>query len=202
MTSAHRFDAAQTLFRRQGGMLRTAEALRAGVHPRTLYAMRDAGVVERLSRGLYRLSSLPPLTHPDLVIVSRRVPHGVICLLSALAFHELTTQIPHEVYLAIAQGAEPPRIDYPPLRVCWFSGWMFSEGIDTVAVDGVGIRVYSPEKTLVDCFRYRSTLGLETVLEALKCYLVRKPVQVDTLLRYARVCRVETVIRPYLEALL
>jgi predicted transcriptional regulator of viral defense system len=116
---------AKQAFRRHGGVLRTSEALRFGIHPRTLYAMRNAGVLERLSRGLYRIADLPPLGSPALVAVALKVPTGVICLISALAYHELTTQIPHEVYLALPRGAEPPRLDHPLVRVFWFTGKAF-----------------------------------------------------------------------------
>ena len=125
------FAEATCVFRERGGLLRTMEAIRDGVHPRTLYAMRDAGVLERLGRGLYRLADLPPLGNPDLVTVGLRVPEGVLCLVSALAFHEITSQIPHEVYLALKRGAEPPRLEHPPVRVFWFTGRAFTEGIET-----------------------------------------------------------------------
>lgn len=193
---------AKQLFRQRGGLLRTKEALRAGIHPRTLYAMKSAGVVERLSRGLYRLAEMPPLSNPDLVSVAAKVPQGVICLISALAFHELTTQIPHEVYIALGRGAEPPRLTYPPLRVFWFSMPSATEGIEVHNVDGVPVRIYSPEKTLADCFKFRKKIGLETAVEALRLYRARGRVKVDDIMRFARICRVEEVIKPYLEAVL
>ncbi len=102
-----------------------AEALRLGISRRTLYVMRDAGTVEAVSRGLYRLASLDPLAYPDLVIVARRVPHGVLCLISALAFHEFTTQVPHVVDVALERGKTKPRVDYPPTRFFWFAGPAF-----------------------------------------------------------------------------
>lgn len=190
------------LFREHGGMLRTSEAQRLGIHPRTLYALRDAGVLEPLSWGLYRLTEMPPLTHPDLIIVSQRAPRAVICLLSALAFHELTTQIPHAIHIALESKAEPPRLDYPPLRVFWFSGPAWSEGIETHRLDGVPVRVYSPAKSVADAFKYRNKIGLDVALEALRLFRQHPAFDVGELLRYARVCRVENVIRPYLEAML
>jgi len=196
------FKKAEERFREHGGLLRTSEAIRLGIHPRTLYEMRDARVLERLGRGLYRLANLPPLGNPDLVAVARKVPGGVICLTSALSYHELTTQIPHEVHLALPRGAEPPRLEYPPLRVAWFSGAAFTEGIETPALDGVTVRVYGPEKTLTDCFKYRHKLGLDVAVEALRLYRERRPIKASELLRFARICRVEKVMRPYLEALL
>ena len=196
------FETARKVFRRHGGVLRTSKALRLGIHPRKLYAMRDAGVLECLSRGLYRLTDLPPLGNPDLVAVALKVPTGVVCLISALAYHELTTQIPHEVYLALPRGAEPPRLDHPPVRIFWFTGKAFAEGIDKHQVDGAPIRIYGVEKTLADCFKYRNKIGLDTAIEALKRYIGGRRVDVDKLLAYARICRVEKVMRPYLEALL
>ena len=196
------FEKEKRAFSRSGGLLRTGAALRAGIHPRTLYDMRDEGVVEELSRGLYRLADLPPLSSPDLVTVALKIPTGVICLISALAYHEITTQIPHEVQIALSRGTEPPRLKHPPLRMFWFTGRSFTDGIETHKVDGIRLRVYSPEKTLADCFKYRNKLGLDTVLEALRLYGSRKRPNVDDLMKFARVCRVEKVMRPYLEALL
>jgi predicted transcriptional regulator of viral defense system len=201
-TMSTTFDKARALFRRHGGLLRTSEALRLGIHPRTLYAMRDEGVLEQLSGGLYRLAELPPLSAPDLVAVARKVPGGVVCLISALAFHELTTQIPHAVYIALARGAAPPRLDYPPVRIFWFTGEAFTAGVETHALDHVSVPVYTPEKTLADCFKYRNKIGLDVAVEALKFYRQRKQMRLDELLRFARICRVEKVMRPYLEAVL
>ncbi len=194
-----RVDAA---FRERGGIMRMAEALRAGVHRRTLYALRDAGVLEQLGRGLYRLADAPPLSHPDLVAISRRAPRAVVSLVSALAFHGLTTQVPHEVYLAVSRDSEPPRIEYPPVRVFRFGTRAFSEGVETHDLDGVLVRIYSREKTLADCFKYRNVVGLDTALEALRRYREEGRVDVEAILRYARTCRVEKIIRPYLEAVL
>jgi predicted transcriptional regulator of viral defense system len=204
-TRPRRSDALETAagrFRERGGILRAAEAIRLGVHPRTLYAMRDAGTIERLSRGVYRLASMPPLGNPDLVAVALRVPEGVLCLLSALAVHDLTTQIPHEVHLALKRGAEPPRLEHPPVRVFWFTGEAFTSGIERHVLDGVGVRVYGAAKTVADCFKYRNKIGLDVALEALKLYLRKKRGLPDDLMRSARACRVESVIRPYVEALL
>jgi predicted transcriptional regulator of viral defense system len=196
------FRKAVVVFRGHGGLLKTTDALHAGIHPRTLYAMRDAGFLEQLSRGLYRLAEMPALGNPDLVSVALKVPGGVICLISALSFHEITTQIPHEVYVALERGARAPRLDYPPLRVFRFTGKAFTEGVEDHEIDGVSARIYSPEKTLADCFKYRNKIGLDTALEALRLYRQRKPIKVEALIEFARICRVERVMRPYLEAVL
>jgi predicted transcriptional regulator of viral defense system len=194
--------AALDLFRQHGGTLHTQEALRQGIHPRTLYALRDSGTLLRLSRGLYRLADLPPLANPDLVIVAHRVPQAVVCLISALAFHQLTTQIPHAVDIALRSQSARPTLDHPPLRPFWFSGAAWSEGVEVHQLDGVPVRIYCPAKSVADCFKYRRKIGLSVALEALWLYCKRPDFQVDSLSKYARICRVERVIRPYLEMLL
>jgi predicted transcriptional regulator of viral defense system len=178
-----------------------SEALRLGVSRKTLYAMRDAGVVDPLSRGLFRLASLDPLGNPDLVTVAARVPQGVLCLISALAFHELTTQVPHAVDVALERGTRKPRLDYPPTRFFWFSGPAFHEGVERHRLDGASVRVYDPEKTLADCFRYRNQIGMDVVLEALRLWRERRRKKLDALLKYARLRHVERAMRPYLETM-
>jgi predicted transcriptional regulator of viral defense system len=193
---------AAEIFRSHGGMLRTMQAVRLGVHPRTLYAMRDNGTLEQLSRGLYRLAELAPLSAPDLVAVAKLVPSAVICLISALSLHELTTEIPHEIHVALARGAATPRVEHPPLRVFRFSEAALAEGIEIHVVDGCELRVYSAAKTVADCFKFRNKLGIDVALHGLKRYLESRSSSVDELMRFAHVCRVTTVMRPYVEALL
>ena len=187
-------------FRRAGGVLRTAQALRIGVHQRDLYALRDAGVLEPLSRGVYRLAELPPLADPDLVTVAIRVPKAVIALISALHVHGLTTEIPHEVSIALPRGTARPRLDWPPLHVYRMSGAMFTSGIETHERDGVAIRVYEAAKTVADCFKFRSRIGIEVALDALRTGLAERTFTPAQILRAARLCRVDAVVRPYLEA--
>lgn len=192
---------AESVFAAHGGLLRTQQAIDEGIHPRTLYRLRDQGLVERISRGVYRWASLPPLGQPDLVAVATRVPRGVICLLSALFFHEITTQIPHEVHVAVQRGAAIPRIDYPPVRVFRFSEASYSVGIEEHELDGVGVQIFSAPKTIADCFQRRRTIGLDVALEALRMALETgraKPTEIES---SARICRVERVMAPYLEAL-
>ena len=195
------FERAVELFRQHGGALRMSEALRLGIHRKTLYAMRDAGIIEPLARGLFRLASLEPLGHPDLVTVAGRIPQGVLCLISALSFHELTTQVPHTIDVALERGTRKPRLDYPPTRFFWFSGLAFDQGIETHTLDDVPVRIYDPEKTLADCFRYRNQLGMDVVLEALRLWRERRRKKLDALLKYARMRHVERAMRPYLEAM-
>lgn len=197
-----RFDRAVAVFKKHAGMLRTAQALRAGIHPGTLYAMRNSGVLEMVSRGVYRLADSSPLGNPDLVTVATRIPVGVICLISALSFHDLTTQIPHEVHIALPRGAEEPRLDHPPIKTYRFTGKAFTEGVKTHKLDGVSVRIYSPEKTLADCFKFRNRIGLDTAVEAVRFYRERMNVKVDDLMYYASICRVKKIMRTYLEAIL
>ncbi len=184
------------------GTLHMAEALKLGANRKALYAMVEAGELERLSRGVYRLASLPELAQADLVTVATRVPSGVICLISALAFHELTTQVPHAVDVALPRGAEPPRIDYPPVNVYWFSPKRFSCGIEQHTVDGVTLAVYNREKAVVDAFIYRNKLGLDVAIEALRTWQRTRGSSPDALLECARRCRIASVLQPYLEATL
>ncbi len=198
MPSIH--EQARQIFRAHGGTLRTREALAAGIHPRTFYELRDAGEIEPLARGVYRLAEMPPLSDPDLATVGKRVPQGVVCLISALAFHELTTQIPHVVHVALPRNRWTPKLEYPPIQVYHFSADAFNAGIEQHAIEGVDVQVYSAEKTLADCFKYRNKIGLDVALEALRNYRARRGAQLQKVLEYARVCRVEKVVRPYLEA--
>lgn len=200
--SNKQIEAARRVFRSGGGILRTGEALDHGVHPRTLYAMRDSGLLERLDRGLYRLTDLPPLSDPDLVTVANKIPKGVVCLISALHFHDITTQIPHAVSIAVSRGTEPPRLEFPAIQLHWFSGEAFTAGIEIHHIDKTPVKVYDAEKTLADCFKYRNKIGMDTVLEALTLYRDQKKPKPRKLIKYAKVCRVENVMRPYLEALL
>ena len=197
-----RFDRAIAVFKKSGGILRTAQALRAGIHPSTLYHMRNVGTLEVVSRGVFRLADSEPMGNPDLVTVATRVPNGVICLISALAFHQITTQIPHEVHVALQRGAELPRLDYPPIKIYWFKDQAFTAGVETHKLDGVDIRIYCPEKTLADCFKFRNKIGLDTAVEAVRFYRERRNINVDDLMHFAAICRVKKVMRPYLEAIL
>lgn len=192
---------AERIFRENGGMLRASQAISLGIHPRTLYEMRDAQRVVQLGRGLYRLADLPEIDNLDLVTVAVKIPASVVCLISALAFHEITTQVPHEVYVAMPRDAMRPRLDFPPVRVFRFSEATLSAGVETHRLDGVPVRIFNPEKTVADCFKFRHKIGLDVAIEALKLCRARRKSSPRALLHYARLCRVERVMQPYLEAL-
>jgi len=191
-----------TLFREQGGVMRTRDAMRRGVNPRTLYAMRDAGLLNTLTRGVYHLRDEPLRGSDDLVAVAHRVPKARICLISALAFHDLTTQIPHVVFCALPRNVNRPKVDQPPVRYFIYSLECYEDGVEYHEVSGTRLAVYSVEKTLADCFKYRNQIGMDTVLEALRLYRERKPLKIKTLLEHARICRVHNILPPYIEATL
>ena len=163
--------------------------------------MRDAGALERLSRGVYRLADLPPLAEPDLVTVAARIPKAVIALVSALHFHGLSAEIPHEVYIALPPGTAHPKLDWPPLRVVRVSGAMFTAGIEIHERDGIRLRVYAAAKTVADCFKFRNRFGTSVAVEALRSGLQDRAFTQAELLRAARICRMDRIVRPYLEAL-
>lgn len=197
-----RYEKALEIFRTHTGMMRTADALRAGINPATLYGLRDAGLIDRIARGLYRLAEAEDLSAPDIATVMAKVPGAVLCLISALDWHGLTTQIPHQVHITMLQGSHKPQLDWPPLRVTYMQDPCFSAGIETHTVDGVELRIYSAEKTIVDCFKFRNKIGLDVALEALRMYRARGVIRTEALYKFARLCRVRPVMRPYLEALL
>ncbi len=190
----------EEIFLQHGGQLRMSEAIRYGISRYALYKMRDTGLLEQISRGIYRLVDLPAINNPDLVTVSLRFPKAVICLISALSYHEMTTQIPHEVSIAISRNTRIPSLDYPPVRAYKFSSEAFERGVERHQIDGTLIQIYSAEKTLADCFKYRNKLGMDVVLEALKLYRSQHKLNIDKVLMYARICRVEKVMKSYLEA--
>ncbi len=192
---------AESIFRKAGGILRTRDALARGVHPRTLYALRDAGRIEALGRGTYHLVDVPVSERLDAALVAVRSPKAVLCLVSALEWHGLTTQVPREVQIALPPGPRAPRGRYPAVRAFRFSGRAYSEGVERHPVDGLTIKVYGPAKTVADCFKLRNRVGLDVTLEALRDGWRSRRFTMDEILRFARICRVERVMRPYLESL-
>ena len=193
-------DKALNIFRERNDILRTSQAIELGIAPRTLYAMHDAGLLVKITRGVFRLAEATPLSDADLIQVALRIQKGVICLISALAYHNLTTQIPHQVYVALPLHAEKPRLKYPPVRLFWFSRSVYSAGIDEHLIDGTSVFMYNREKTIADCFKYRNKIGLDIAIKALKEGL-DQGCNVVSIIEYARIDRVEKVMRPYMEAL-
>jgi predicted transcriptional regulator of viral defense system len=196
----HSFENAEAIFREHNGILRTSQAKALGIDPKTIAEMREAGFLNKISRGLYRLAEYPPLVYPDLVIVASRVPKAIICLISALAYHNLTTQVPHKVYIALPQSIRRPRIKRPQLDIVWLSEASYECGIEEQLLDGVSVPIYSRAKTVADCFKFRGKIGIDVAIEALKDYIQLPGADVEELLKYARINRVERIMQPYLEA--
>ena len=186
---------------RSQGLIRPCDLAPLGIPRISLTRAVRRGQLERLGRGLYGLPGREVSAHGSLAEVARRVPRGVVCLLSALRFHGLTTQAPFEVWLAIENKAMAPKLNYPPLRIVRFSGAALTDGIEEHVVDGVTVRITCVAKTVADCFKYRNKIGLDVALEALREAWREKRMTSDELWRYAQVCRVANVMRPYLDSL-
>jgi predicted transcriptional regulator of viral defense system len=186
---------------RKEGILRPHELASYGISPIALYSLHRQGKVLRLGRGLYSLPTTELTEHHSLTEACKRVPHGVVCLLSALRFHNLGTQNPAEVWLAIDRKARRPHVEYPPLHIVRFSGAALTEGVEAHEIEGVTVPIYSAAKTVADCFKYRNKIGLDVAIEALRDCLHTRCCTHQELWHYARIDRVSNVIRPYLEAL-
>ena len=185
----------------QHGIVRPRDIEAIGLPREYLLRLHRQGKIVRSGRGLYSLPDAAITERHSYAEVGRRVPGSVFCLLSALAFHEITTQSPVSVWIALPQGARRPAINSPSLRVVRLSGPSLTEGIEKHRVEGVPIRVYSVGKTVADCFKFRNKIGLDIAIEALKDSLRQKKATVNEIFRYAKVCRVSKVVRPYMEAL-
>ncbi len=185
----------------QAGVIRPRDLEREGISRTTLQRLVRRGDVERVGRGLYMLPGAEVTEHHSLVETAKLVPKGVVCLLSALRFHELTTENPWQIWLAIQQGAWRPRNATVPLRIFQVSPAAYEAGIEEHLLEGVDVRIYSAAKTVADCFKFRNKIGLDVALGALRDFRCKQRAGLDELWRFAKICRVTTVIRPYLEAL-
>jgi predicted transcriptional regulator of viral defense system len=192
----------EDLARRSGGTFKAGDAMKAGVHPRDLYALRDEGFLVELSRGVFRLADAEMSPYLDLVAVSRRSPQGTICLNSALSFWDLTDEVPAEIHLAVPRGAHRPAIDYPPVRVHVFAAATFDLGRERVRLEsGEEIYIYSPERSVVDAMRLRGQVGADVAYEALRRYLRRPGASPGDMLRLARRLRAGGPMSDALEVL-
>lgn len=192
-------DRAIKIINQHNGIIKTKGAINAGIHPRTIYILRDRGIIEEMSRGIFKITNIKPISDPDIVTIALRIPNAVICLISALSYYDITTQIPHMVFIALSKGSETPRIGYPPVSVHRFSGTSFTKGIQEHDIDGIKVKFFSPEKTIMDCFKFRNKIGMDIAIEALKLYKTKYKFDINKLLEYAKVCRVENIVKPYLE---
>lgn len=188
------------LARRPGGIT-TRDIAEVGIHRQILTRLVRDGALERVARGQYRLPNAPVTEHHGLAVAMAAVPHGVICLLSALSFHGIGTQLPFQVWMAIDRRARRPALAHPPLRIVRFTGRALTTGVETHQIEGQTVRVYNAAKTVADCFKYRNKIGLDVALEALREAWRARRFTIDEVDRYAEICRVERVMRPYLEAL-
>lgn len=186
---------------RKAGVLRPRDLDEHGIPRVYLRRLLEEGRIERVGRGLYSLPEGDVTEHRTIIEAAKRVPQGVVCLLSALRFHELTTQNPFEVWMAIANKAWQPRAERPTIRIVRMSGEALESGIEEHRLEGVRVRVYGPAKTVADCFKFRNKIGLDIAIEALRDYRRTRPQGLDELWRFARICRVSNVMRPYLEAI-
>lgn len=191
----------QVLELAQQGLLRVCDLTSRGLHPEYLRRLYQKGLVRREGRGLYIAADAEISVHYGLAQVAKRVSQGVICLLSALSFHEIGTQLPHQVWMAIDRRAARPKMQFPPLRVMRFSGVALTEGIETYQIEGVPVQIFNPAKTVADCFKYRNKIGLDVALEALKECIRDRRTTMDDLWHFAKVCRMTNVMRPYMEAI-
>lgn len=182
-------------------VVRRAALEQMGLSWRQIQNLLDAGKLERVGRGLYVWKSIPPSEHRTLAEAAVRIPHAVVCLLSALAFHGLGTQVPHAVWMAVRRGSRLPRVDWPPIEIVQFSGEAWSHGVEEHAIEGATVKITSAAKTVADCFKFRSKVGLDVAVEALRDYLGRRGRSIDDLLDAADACRVRRVMMPYVESL-
>ena len=189
-------------FAKKHGMIRVRDAVKEGIHPENLRRLCKKGLLVKMARGIYIPADSEISQNVGLAQISKRVPNGVICLLSALQFHDIGTQSPFEVWVAIDQKAAAPRIDYPPIRIVRFSGNALSEGIEIHPIEGVEVKIYNRAKTIADCFKFRNKIGLDIALEALKDSRQRKLCTNDEIWEYAKLCRVSNIMKPYMEAVL
>lgn len=183
------------------GVVRPRDVEALGISGVYLNRLHSQGVLDRPARGIYTLPDAEPGENRSLVEAAKLVPNGTVCLLSALRFHDLTTQSPFEVWMTIGGKARMPRVDYPPICIVRASGEALTFGVDAHEIEGVAVNIYSVAKTVADCFKYRNRIGLDVAIEALRDSLEQKKVSVDDLWAAAKVCRMTTVMRPYLEAI-
>ena len=185
---------------RQHGILTAREAMRAGVHSQTLSRLVREGRLERVVRGVYRHPDASATEHHGLALVSAAVPDSVVCLLSAVSFHGVGTQLPAAVWIALDRRARDPALRWPPLRVFRFGGESYSAGVEVHSIEGVPVKIYSLAKSVADLFKFRNKVGLDVALEVLREAWQSRRVSVDDLTHFGRICRVERVMQPYLEA--
>ena len=192
---------ALTFFKNNPGIHGTGEILASGIYNRTLYRLRDKGMLLKVGYGLYRLADEEPVQHSAYAELSHRIPKGVFCLISALDFHHIGTQVAYRHWIALPRGSHRPNIREYDVQYCFYGGKAFTTGIEKHNVGGVEIRVYNPAKAVVDCFKHRNKIGLEVAIEALREAVRAKKTTIPEIIRYAGLFRMKNVMMPYLEGL-
>jgi predicted transcriptional regulator of viral defense system len=185
---------------KEKGIIRAEDVEAVGISRNYLYRMHKEGLLEKSAVGLYTLPEAPVTEYSSLVQVAKRLPRAVVCLISALSYHKITTQIPHEIWLTIPRGSWRPDVEYPPLNLTYVSGPAYSFGIREHVINGVAVKIYSPAKTVADCFKFRNKVGLDVAIEGLREAWRSRKVTMDELVEAAGVDRVSQIMRPYLEA--
>jgi predicted transcriptional regulator of viral defense system len=185
---------------REKGIVRAKDVEAVGISRNHLYRMHKEGLLKKSAVGLYTLPEAPVTENSSLAEVAKRLPRAVVCLISALSYHEITTQIPHEIWLTIPRGSWRPDVEYPPLNLTYVSEPAYSFGIREHVINGVVVKIYSPAKTVADCFKFRNKVGLDVAIEALREAWRSRKVTMDELVEAAGVDRVSKIMRPYLEA--
>ncbi len=190
------------LFKAKKGAMRFSAVIKAGFHPDTLIKLVKNGDVEKIGRGLYRLAGFMDDTNPDIVNALLQSGKGVICLISALSFHEATDEIPRQVDIAIKQGMRANKIEYPPVKFYRFAPEPWLAGIEEYEIDGCKVKIYSLAKTIADCFKFRNRIGADVARAALKTAVQEKKVNPLEIFKYAKICRVSEIVKPILEAII
>ena len=188
--------------KKRGGVASYAEIIKAGFNKHYLKTNLNSGRIQKVDRGLYRLSDGISLANPDLVAVSIKVPKGTVCLLSAIAFYEATNEIPKYVDIAIPRGTHANRIQYPPVKFYRFAPQAWKAGIEEYEIEGHKIKVYNLAKTIADCFKFRNKIGMNVTRDALKIAVIEKDITPKEIMKYAKICRVDSIIKPILEAMI
>lgn len=183
------------------GIVRMSDLTKKGITRATISRLVSESKLEKLAPGLYCLPGAEFSEKESLIIIASRVPQAVFCLLTALQIHDLTTQLPRKVWIAMPKGSHTPKMNYPPLKMVQYSDESFSEGIEIIESDNINLRVYNVAKTIADCFKHRNKIGLDVAMEVLKEAYIKNKVSVDELWHYAKICRVANVMRPYIEAI-
>ncbi len=187
---------------KQHNVVRLRDFIKAGIHQQIIMRMVNAGKIQRISRGLYMLEESDITANHSFVEVSCKIRKAVICLISALQFHDIGTQLPNKIWIAIPRTNTKPNFTNPPLNINWYSGRAYTEGIEIKVIEGIPVKIYNIPKTIADCFKFRNKIGMEVAIESLKECVREKKVNTEDIMYYASICRVSNIIKPYMESII